>query len=255
MRIIFITQSDPFFLAENIDYLVNNLPPDSQVVSTVLFEASPFGKRETFLQKTKNTIGIFGYRFFLNYAFKFIINKINPNKSVKRVLQKHHIPIIYLQNGINHSISLDRIKSFKPDLLVSIAGNQIFKKSLIDLAPKGCLNLHTALLPKYRGLMPSFWVLKNNEKETGVSVFFIDEGIDSGPILVQKHIPIHNNMTQAELIRTSKRVGMEAIIEAISLIQVGRYQLIQNPDCEKTYFTFPTKKDVSEFYKAGKKFY
>ena len=65
-------------------------------------------------------------------------------------------------------------------------GNQIFKKQIIELAPKGCINLHTALLPKYRGLMPTFWVLKNNEKYTGVSVFFVDKGIDSGPIIVQR---------------------------------------------------------------------
>ena len=103
--------------------------------------------------------------------------------------------------------------------------------------------------------MPSFGVLKNNEKETGVSVFFVDEGIDSGPILVQKRIPIHNNMTQAELIRFSKKVGMEAIIEAIKLIQSGNYQLISNPESEKTYFPFPTKKDIMEFYGAGKKFF
>ena len=82
-------------------------------------------------------------------------------------------------------------------MLVSILGNQIFKRKLIDLAPKGCINLHTALLPKYRGLMPTFWALKNNEKNTGVSVFFVDEGIDSGPIIIQKKVVI-------ELIRHNK---------------------------------------------------
>ena len=69
----------------------------------------------------------------------------------------------------------------------------------------GCINLHTALLPKYRGLMPTFWVLKNNEKNTGVSVFFVDEGIDSGPIIVQKNISI-GNMTQQELIVKTKKL-------------------------------------------------
>jgi methionyl-tRNA formyltransferase len=135
MRITILTQSDPFFLAENVNYLVKNLPVDCQIVSTVLFDVSPFGKRETFLQKANKTISIFGYRFFLNYGFKFLINRINPNKSVKKILQKHNIPIIELENGINHSNSLDIIKSYKPDLLISIAGNQIFKKPLLELAP------------------------------------------------------------------------------------------------------------------------
>jgi len=67
--------------------------------------------------------------------------------------------------------------------------------------------------------MPSFWVLKNNENKTGVSVFFVDKGIDSGPILVQKELSISQNMTQEELIKKSKKIGMNAIIEAIELIQ------------------------------------
>jgi methionyl-tRNA formyltransferase len=150
---------------------------------------------------------------------------------------------------------LASIRSYNPDLLISILGSQIFKQPLIDLAPKGCLNLHTALLPKYRGVMPSFWVLKNNEKETGVTVFFVDQGIDSGPILVQKRILITEGMTQSQLIKLSKKIGMDAIIEAIELIQGGTYKLIPNPDEEKTYYSFPTRQDVIAFYKSGGKFY
>lgn len=255
MNITLLTQSDPFYLAENINYLFANLPKHSQVVSTVLFDVSPFGKHESFFQKAKHTINVFGYRFFANYGFKYVLNKFNHKKSVRSVLKKHRIPIVQLDKGINHPESLEIIKSYKPDLLISIAGNQIFKEPIINLAPKGCLNLHTALLPKYRGLMPSFWVLKNNEKETGVSVFFVDKGIDSGPVLIQKRLPIHENMTQAELIKKSKKLGMDAIIESIELIQKGNYELITNLDEEKTYFSFPTREDVKSFYKAGKRFY
>ena len=255
MRIIILTQSDPFYLAENIGYLLKSLPGHSQVVSTVVFDVSPFGKNESFIQKAKRTAKIFGLGFFVNYGFKFVFNKLNPKKSVEYILKKNDIPVIKLDKGVNHTESLSKIKSYNPDLLISIAGNQIFKQPLINLAPKGCLNLHTALLPKYRGLMPSFWVLKNKEKETGVSVFFVDKGIDSGPILVQKKLPIHKNMSQAELIKKSKKLGMDAIIESIELIHQGNYKLIPNPDKDKTYYTFPTREDVKAFYKAGKKFY
>jgi len=255
MRVILLTQSDPFFLSENISYLVKQLPNNSKIVATVLFDVSPFGKSENLIQKAKRTINIFGIAFFINYGVKFILNYLNPKESVKSVLNRNRIPIIYLSKGVNHTDSLEIIRSYKPDLLISIAGNQIFKQPLIDLAPKGCLNLHTALLPKYRGLMPSFWVLKNNETETGVSVFFVDKGIDSGPIIVQKRLPINPDMSQAELIKKSKKLGMDAILAAIELIQQDNYNLIPNPEEEKTYFTFPTKEDVKEFLKAGKRFY
>lgn len=255
MKITILTQDEPFYLAENIDYLINNLPIGSKVVSTVMFDVSPFGKKESFFKKAKKTLNIFGVRFFLYYSFKFVINRLNSKKDVHKVLKKYNIPIISLDKGVNHKESLEKINAFNPDLLISIAGNQIFKTDLINLAPKGCLNLHTALLPKYRGLMPSFWVLKNNEQETGVSVFFVDEGIDSGPILTQKKINLTEGMTQRELINVSKKIGMEAIIESINKINLGGYKLIENPDSEKTYFTFPTKKDVKEFYNTGKRFF
>lgn len=102
--------------------------------------------------------------------------------------------------------------------------------------------------------MPTFWVLKNNEKKTGVSVFFVDRGIDSGPIIVQTEIEI-GNRTQEELINHTKKIGMEAIAKSVDLIQKNKVELIKNDSSKKTYYTFPTRKDVLEFKKIGKKFY
>ena len=102
--------------------------------------------------------------------------------------------------------------------------------------------------------MPSFWVLRYNEKYTGVSVFFVDEGIDSGDIIVQKKVEI-GNRSQAELINYTKVMGMDAILESIEKINVGNVDTIPNPNEEMTYFTFPTKEDVAAFLKAGKRFY
>ena len=101
--------------------------------------------------------------------------------------------------------------------------------------------------------MPSFWVLKNNEKETAASVFFVDKGIDSGPIIVQKNITI-GGMTQEELIIYSKKIGMEAIVESVNLIFNDEVVLIENDSSKKTYYSFPTKSDVLEFKKNNKFF-
>jgi methionyl-tRNA formyltransferase len=254
MRIILLTQDDPFYLAQNIDYLIKNLPSHSKVVATVVFDVSPFGKRESFTDKLKKTYDIFGLGFFINYGVKFVFSKLNPNKKVKNILANHNVALVEIEGNINKVENLDRLRAYKPDLLISIAGNQIFKMPLINLATKGCLNLHTALLPKYRGLMPSFWVIKNNEKYTGVSIFFVDEGIDSGDILVQRKVAI-GNKTQAELIDETKLLGMQAILESVDKIHSGNYELIPNPNEEMTYFTFPTKEDVKEFLASGKRFY
>jgi methionyl-tRNA formyltransferase len=254
MNVVLLTQNDPFFLAENLDYLFSKIPLTVKISGCVVFDASPFGKKEGFLRKSAKTLHIFGPKFLTRYALIYIRNKFYKNKNVKSILKKYAIPTIFIENSINSEESLSNIQKYQPDLLISIAANRVFKKQLIELAPKGCLNLHTALLPKYRGLMPSFWVLKNNEKTTGVSVFFVDEGIDSGPILVQKPVEIQNK-TWAELIQYTKRIGMEAVLEAIELIYNGNYTLIENDQSKSSYYHFPSKKDVKEFLKAGKMFF
>lgn len=254
MKVTLITQDDPFYLAENLDYLIRRLPKHTRVVSCVVLGVSPFGKRESFAQKALKTRDIFGTGFFLRYALKFALRRLRRAPGVKDVLKTHGIPVIELQKGINAPESLDRIRASGPELLISIAGNQIFKTALIKLAPLGCLNLHTALLPRYRGLMPSFWVLKNREPVTGVSVFYVDEGIDSGPILVQKEIGIAGRSLEA-LIEYSKRVGMDAIVEAIEKIEKGDAATMPNDASQMTYFSFPTREDVKAFRAAGARFF
>jgi methionyl-tRNA formyltransferase len=254
MRLVLLTQDDPFFLAENINYLISQLPEHSEIVACVLFEVGAFGKRKSLIEQAKETQSIFGTQFFLRYGIKYVLNKFNKNKKITHVLSKYNIPLVRLEKTINHNSSIEKIKSFNPDLLISIAGNQIFKLPIIDLAPKGCINLHTALLPKYRGLLPTFWVMKNKESETGVSIFFVDEGIDSGPILVQKKVTI-GDLSQEQLIQHTKKIGMDAIIEAIEKIKSGNYSLMDNPDDEQSYFSTPTREDVEVFLKGGNRFY
>jgi len=254
MKIVIITQNEPFYLADNLKYLIDILPKHSRIVGCVVADASPFGKKETFLQKAKKTYDVFGFTFFIHYAAKFIQSKLDKTKQVDSVLEASNIPKIVLEKPINQKESVDTIKSYEPDLLISILGNQIFKEPIINLAPKGCLNLHTALLPKYRGLMPTFWVMKNQEKYTGVSVFFVDEGIDSGPIVVQEKVEI-GNRTQEELIKYTKKLGMEAISKSVDLIENNAVNVIENDASQKTYYSFPINEDVREFLSKGNRFF
>lgn len=254
MKIIIITQDEPFYLAKNFNYLIEILPDHSEIVGCVVNEVSPFGKKETFLKKVKKTYQTFGINFFLYYSYKFIKSKFDRNSKLDTVLNKFNIPKIVLKKSINSKESVEIIKKYQPDLLISILGNQIFRQQIFDLAPKGCLNLHTALLPKYRGLMPTFWVLKNNEKFTGVSVFYVDKGIDSGPIVVQEKVEI-GDRTQEELIVLTKKIGMECIAKAVDLIHKDAVEIIQNDADKMTYFSFPTKDDVNIFKKNNKHFF
>ncbi len=253
MKIIIITQNEPFYLVNNLKYLLKILPNHIKIIGCVVSDVSPFGKKESFFKKTIKTYKIFGKRFFLYYGIRFIYYKLFK-KNLYSFLSENNIERITLHKPINSFDSINQIKKYNPDLLLSILGNEIFKKDIINLAPLGCINLHTSLLPKYRGLMPTFWVLKNNEKYTGVSVFYVDEGIDSGPIIVQKKIMI-TEKNQKKLIQISKKIGMDAICEALILIFNNKVRLIKNNNEKKSYFSFPSRKDVIEFRNSGNKFF
>lgn len=254
MKVVLLTQDEPLFLVPSIDYLLSRVPKGVSVVGCVVFDPSPLGKKVGIAARANELRRVFGAAYFLRYAMRFVAARLTPSRQLNKVLKRHGVRELRLKDNINAPASLEAIGGFEPDLLISVAGNQIFRRPLLDLAPKGCLNLHTALLPKYRGLMPTFWVLKNDERETGVSVFLVDEGIDSGPIVVQKRVPIQTSSLEA-LIRQTKVIGMDAVWEAVGKIRRGSPKLIANSDAEKSYFSFPTRADVRAFHAAGKRLY
>lgn len=217
MNVIFITQDEPFYLGKHFNYLFSNLPSWVSVSGIVILEASPFGKGESFLKKLKKTYDVFGTVFFFRYMLRFMDSKLLKRKYlIRNIMRKYHINEICLpQKNINSKESFKKIAIYNPDLIISITANQIFKQDLLKLPKYGCLNLHTAKLPKYKGLMPTFWALKNDEKEIGVSVFIMDKGIDTGDVIVQKDVTIDPSDTLETLINKTKKIGMDSIIEAI----------------------------------------
>lgn len=254
MNIIIVTPNEPFYLSENIDYLIRNLNAQDKLVGCVLLNPTPYGRRLNFFQKAYRTFKIFGLRFFIYYTVKFIYVTLF-SRNVEKVLRQHKIPIIRLSKNINSKGSITILKQFNPDLIISVLGNEIFKKSILELPKNGCINLHTSHLPKYRGMMPTFWAMLNDEKEIGVSVFVMDEGIDSGPIIDQELVPISKSDSQKDIITKTKSLGMRLLLNSIEKIKTGKVEFINNDDGKSTYYTYPKKEDVMLFRKKGKKFF
>lgn len=257
MKLVIITQDEPLYFGENLDYFLSKMPSWVTIEGLILLDLSPFGKSESFLKRIIKTYDVFGVRFFIRYTLKFFNSKIFFRKKlIKNILKKKNIKKIKLvRKSINSKENLEIISKLKPDLIISIAANQIFKKDFLSLPKYGCLNLHSAVLPKYKGLMPTFWAMKNNEKEMGASVFFMDEGIDTGKILVQKVFEIEPSDSLDSLIKKNKKVGMDALLEAINLIRAGEYQTKKYAPHEGSYYSFPKKRDIRDFINAGKKFW
>ena len=250
-KLFIITQNENIFLKNSLKTLINNLPKDIEICGIILLTSSPYGKNKNFISKIFSTLYIFGLDFFQFYVFQII--KSFFSEKIKDILKKNKINFFIVNDNINNNKNLDLIKKFEPDIILSLTANQIFKDGLLSI-PKICsLNLHTSLLPSYRGLMPSFWVMKNNEKYSGVSVFIIDKQIDTGNILCQSKFNIEN-LTHYELIKKSKKIGVECIISSILKVLDNNFSFIKN-NYKNSYNNFPTRNDIKEFKKLGKKFY
>jgi methionyl-tRNA formyltransferase len=125
------------------------------------------------------------------------------------------------------------LKELKPDLFVVVAF-RILPKSVLEIPRVGSINLHASLLPKYRGAAPIHWAVINGEEETGCTIFFLDEKVDTGNILLQKKITVGENDTTGEIYAKLMEEGSNHLLEAINLIESENYDLKKQDDSEAT---------------------
>ena len=137
--------------------------------------------------------------------------------AVKQVGIANNIPVLQPLK-LRDEDFLNQLKSLNADLFVVVAFRML-PQSVWSLPNKGTINLHTSLLPNYRGAAPINWVLINGEEETGITTFFIDQQIDSGAVIKQEKIKLTDKTTAAELHNTLMNKGSELLINSINLIK------------------------------------
>ncbi len=199
---------------------------------------------------------IMGSRIMASIVGRILL--IKPRKqrywAIKDLGRRWKIPVFFVEN-INSPQMHDISCRYPTDLLVSVSYPQIIPPKLLARFPRGGINVHSAPLPQYRGLMPTFWSLYHGESETAVTVHVLTEHLDSGDILLQRYLAIDPGDTWDSLTRKTKKVAGELLVEAIVKLTEG--QLVGRPNLDKdsSYFGFPTAKDAREFRKRGKRMF
>ncbi|MDZ7722447.1 MAG: methionyl-tRNA formyltransferase [candidate division KSB1 bacterium] len=120
---------------------------------------------------------------------------------VKQAAERHAIPVLQPQS-IKDPQFIKQLKRYNADCFVVVAF-RILPIEVFSIPPKGTFNLHASLLPKYRGAAPINWALIRGESKSGVTTFFIDQQIDTGEMLFQRQVSLHNDMTAGELARSA----------------------------------------------------
>jgi folate-dependent phosphoribosylglycinamide formyltransferase PurN len=170
--------------------------------------------------------------------------------SLREMRSLYNVPVVGSTN-VNNPKTVAQIKAWQPDLVLSIYLNQLIKRDIINLPSKGTLNIHPAMLPRNRGLWPYFWVIANGEKETGVTIHWVDEKFDTGDLLLQEKITVEPADTLTSLQYKSTLVGEEMLVQAVHMVAGGNPPHIPQDHSQKSYHSYPKPADQRRFRKQG----
>lgn len=153
---------------------------------------------------------------------------------VKLLAQKFGLPVLQPVK-VKDPVFVETFHSFNPDMVVVAAFGQILPKEIIDFPKWGCLNIHPSLLPKYRGAAPLHWSIIRGEIKTGVTIMLMDEGMDSGDILMQEETEVGPSETFGELHDRLATLGADTLLRTIEQIESGTVQRRAQDAAEATF--------------------
>ncbi|MBR5509839.1 MAG: methionyl-tRNA formyltransferase [Lachnospiraceae bacterium] len=159
---------------------------------------------------------------------------------VKEVAVKHDIPV-YQPVRIRTEESVQYLEGIEADVIVVVAFGQIIPKSILEMKKYGCINVHASLLPKYRGAAPIQWAVIDGEKESGVTIMQMDEGLDTGDMLSKTIVQLDEKETGGSLFDKLSAEGAKLCVETLQKIEAGEIQPEKQGESPTAYASMLTK--------------
>lgn len=164
-----------------------------------------------------------------------------------KVLAEENGIAVYQPNSLKKDADgyIKIIKDIDPDIIVVAAYGKILPYEVLNIPRLGCINIHGSLLPKYRGAAPIQWAVLNGDEETGITTMLMNEGLDTGDILMYEKTSIGNNETASELFERLSLMGAELLIKTIEALQNNKITPKKQDDSKSTYAPMLSK-DLSK---------
>jgi len=161
---------------------------------------------------------------------------------VKKLALQHGLPV-YQPLKVKDPEFIEMVKELAPDVIVSAAFGQILPRTFLEIPPYGCINVHASLLPQYRGAAPIQYSVINGETETGITIMYMDAGIDTGDIILQESLAISQDETGGSLFDKLAVLGSELIVKALG--QIADNTAVRTPqDNEKATYVKVIDKEM-----------
>ena len=153
---------------------------------------------------------------------------------VKECAMKHQIPV-YQPRRVREPECVEELRKYDADIMVVVAFGQILPKEILEMTPYGCVNVHASLLPKYRGAAPIQWALIDGEEVTGVTTMQMNEGLDTGDMLLKTEVVIEEKETGGSLHDKLAAAGAKLCVETLTALQQGTVTPIPQGDATTSY--------------------
>ncbi len=256
MRIALVTQEEPFYLPPALAALCTARHED--IVALIILPSFNEGLSAT-ARRLYEFYGPWDFaRLSARFVWAKIADKLNRLATLTRpysavdVAWRYDVPI-YQPSKINASEFVTTLRDeIRPDLLISVAASQILKQRVLEVPPLGCINLHSAPLPRYQGMMPNFWTMVHGERQAAVTVHYMVEKLDAGDIIVQLPVPIYPTDSLHDLMVRSKQIGVQALLEAVEQIEQDTVQGHRMDTSQATYYSFPKRVDAQRLRQMGR---
>jgi len=257
MRIEFLTQDDPLYVLPFFEEFVRHYAAEFDIVH--IASSATMGKRPRG-QMIRELTQLYGVTGMARLLTRFAVAKVSgklPKKAgashfstLAQLCRAYSIP--HLQIGTpNAPEFVESVRQRAPDLLISVACPYIVKEPLLAIAPKGSINIHHAPLPRYKGMMPTFWQMFHGEKTVGLTIHYMVAKIDEGDALFQDEQTIEPGETLDRLIQRSKRHGAHCMASVLRQVESNSTVPIPLNVAQSSYFTFPTIAEIREFHHRG----
>lgn len=139
---------------------------------------------------------------------------------VKEKALEYHIPV-YQPVKVRDPEVIEQIRQMNPDVIVVVAFGQLLPKTLLDIPPYGCINVHASLLPKYRGAAPIQWAVINGEKISGVTTMYMAEGLDTGDMILKEEVMLDEKETGGSLHDKLSVIGAALLVKTLNMLKEG----------------------------------
>lgn len=149
---------------------------------------------------------------------------------VKIYAEEHNLKVVQPLRVKNNPEFVQELKEINPDIICVVAYGRIIPKEILDIPKYGCINVHGSLLPKYRGAAPIQWAVLNGDKETGITTMFMDEGMDTGDMILKEVVKIEEDETTGELWDRLSLIGGKLLIKTIEQIENNTFKREKQPD-------------------------